>query len=243
MSRSSHKSVLLLGATSEIGFAILKKLVGPNTERVVMSARDAAMLVSKVNELKQRDVPNVATFNLDALDFANHEAIVADCIDKYGPFDLVIIAFGVLHDDIVTTIGTNFTGTATILRALVNHMRNNDARIVVLSSVAGVRVRAGNYVYGSSKAGIDGYCQGLADSIVGCALRLLIVRPGFVETKMTHGRKKQPFTITSERAADYIVDGILHDRDVIWAPPFLRWAFVIIRMMPQRLYRRLSAFS
>ena len=112
-------------------------------------------------------------------------------------------------------------------------------RIVVLSSVAGVRTRRANYVYGSAKAGLDGYATGLAEALRGSGVVLQVVRPGFVHTKMTAGRPAAPFATTPEVVAEAVVRGLARGTPVIWAPPVLQWAVAVMANLPQAIWRRL----
>ena len=109
----------------------------------------------------------------------------------------------------------------------------------MLSSVAGERVRRSNFVYGASKAALDGFAQGLGDALVGSGVHVLVVRPGFVHTKMTTGLEPPPFSTTAEEVASAIVRGLRRDAEVIWVPPALRWVMAVLRHVPRPLFRRL----
>jgi decaprenylphospho-beta-D-erythro-pentofuranosid-2-ulose 2-reductase len=109
----------------------------------------------------------------------------------------------------------------------------------VLSSVAGERVRKANFVYGSSKAGLDGFAQGLGDSLEGTGASVLIVRPGFVHSAMTAGLKPAPFATTPDVVADVVVRGLRQGRRIVWAPGMLRWVFMVLRHVPHPIWRRL----
>jgi decaprenylphospho-beta-D-erythro-pentofuranosid-2-ulose 2-reductase len=111
--------------------------------------------------------------------------------------------------------------------------------IVLLSSVAGERVRKSNYVYGSSKAGIVGFAQGLGDSLAGTGVRVMVVRPGFVKTKMTAGLDPVPLSTTPEAVADAIVKGLARGSDTVWAPAPLRGVMAALRHVPRAIFRRL----
>jgi len=109
----------------------------------------------------------------------------------------------------------------------------------VLSSVAGVRVRRANYVYGAAKYGLDGFAQGLSETLDGSGVSLYLVRPGFVRTKMTAGRPAAPFAVDADRVGADIVAGIERGRPVIWSPPALGWLFSVLRLLPRPIWRRL----
>jgi len=109
----------------------------------------------------------------------------------------------------------------------------------VLSSVAGERVRRANFVYGSTKAGLDGFAQGLGDALAGSGAGVLVVRPGFVATKMTAGRAPAPLATTPEAVADAVVAGIARGKETVWVPPALRWVFAAFRHLPRSVWRKI----
>jgi short-subunit dehydrogenase len=126
------------------------------------------------------------------------------------------------------------------LTTLANLMRaSGHGEIVVFSSVAGVRVRRFNYVYGAAKAGLDGFALGLADALHGSGVRLLVVRAGFVIGRMTEGMKPAPFARTPEQVATAVVTGLERDRTLIWVPPALRIMFLVARILPRSIWRRM----
>jgi decaprenylphospho-beta-D-erythro-pentofuranosid-2-ulose 2-reductase len=116
--------------------------------------------------------------------------------------------------------------------------RQGHGKLVVLSSVAGERVRKANYVYGASKAGLDGFAQGLSDALAGTGASVLIVRPGFVHTKMTAGRKAQPLSTSPQAVAAATAKALRAGRRIVWVPPALRPLMSIGRHLPARLWRR-----
>jgi decaprenylphospho-beta-D-erythro-pentofuranosid-2-ulose 2-reductase len=111
--------------------------------------------------------------------------------------------------------------------------------MVVLSSVAGYRVRRANFVYGSAKAGLDAFALGLGEALRGTGVSAHLVRPGFVHTKMTEGRPPAPFAVGPDRVATDIVRGLERGQAVIWSPPLLGWVFPALRLLPQSAWRRL----
>jgi decaprenylphospho-beta-D-erythro-pentofuranosid-2-ulose 2-reductase len=185
----------------------------------------------------------------DATDFASHEAFVQSTFDRFGDFDAVLVAFGVLGDQeraehdaatAVDIVQTNYTGVVSVTVPLVSRLRTQGhGSLVLLSSVAGERVRRSNFVYGSSKAGIDGFYQGLAASLADSGVHVLIVRPGFVHTKMTEGHKAAPLSVSAEQVADAIVKGLAHGSEIVWVPPAMRVVMSGLRHLPRRVFRRL----
>jgi NAD(P)-dependent dehydrogenase (short-subunit alcohol dehydrogenase family) len=162
---------------------------------------------------------------------------------------VVVLAFGVLGDQaraevdaahalaVVHTDYTAHVGMLTELGALLR--AQGHGRIVVFSSVAGVRVRRANYVYGSAKAGLDGFACGMADALAGSGVRLLLVRPGFVIGRMTEGMRPAPFSSTPERVADATVRALAAGRGEVWVPPVLRLLFAVLKLLPRAVWRRM----
>jgi short-subunit dehydrogenase len=112
-------------------------------------------------------------------------------------------------------------------------------RIVVFSSVAGARVRRANYVYGSAKAGLEGFCSGLADALHGSGVHLLLVRPGFVIGRMTEGMSPAPFSSTPSQVATATLRALSKGRRAVWVPKVLGPVFVMMRLLPQFIWRRM----
>jgi short-subunit dehydrogenase len=186
----------------------------------------------------------------DATEVERAETTVADCFEAtHGHVDLVIMAVGELGQQLAdeTDVGrvaqmltVNFTWPAAAMTAAAIRLRaQGHGTIVVLSSVAGVRVRRANFLYGSAKGGLDVYAQGLAESLRGSGVSLHIVRPGFVMTKMTKGRSAAMFAIESDVVAAAVVHGIERGRRVIWTPTILRALFFFFRLLPHSAWRRL----
>ena len=182
--------VLLLGGTSEIGLAIVSALRAPAGTEVLLAGRDEQRMAAAGKELPYR----CTTIPFDALDTSGHEAVI-DSAFAGGPVDLVIAATGVLtpqaevdRDPVLAAqmIEVNFTSHVTTLLAAASRMRKqHDGTIVVLSSVAAIRPRKANYVYGAAKSGLDAFARGLTDALAGTGVRVVLVRPGFVTGRMT----------------------------------------------------------
>jgi decaprenylphospho-beta-D-erythro-pentofuranosid-2-ulose 2-reductase len=188
----SSPRVLLLGGTSEIGLAIVRSLSLPSSAEVILAGRSLSRLADAGASLGC----TVQTESFDAVAVDTHQAFV-DKIFASGPVDLVIAATGVLSPQealdkdvaaAATMIETNFTSHITTLLATAGHMRaQGRGTIVILSSVAAIRPRRFNPVYGASKAGLDAFAHGLTDSLHGSGVSVLLVRPGFVIGRMTAG--------------------------------------------------------
>jgi decaprenylphospho-beta-D-erythro-pentofuranosid-2-ulose 2-reductase len=236
--------VLLLGGSSDIGLAILAALgTTPETE-VLLAGRNPATLAGAGRMLPYK----VQTLRYDALEFPAHEAFVDD-VFAGGPVDLVIAAAGVLipqpeldRDPVraATMIGTNFTGHVTTLLACAARMRDQGyGTIVVLSSVAAVRPRQANLVYGAAKAALDAFGRGLADALHGSGVRVLLVRPGFVTGRMTAGMRPAPLATTPGAVGQAVASALTHRDRAVWVPRSLAFLAVALRLIPRPLWRRL----
>jgi len=165
-----------------------------------------------------------------------------------GDIDLVVLAFGVLGDQLATeadplraveTATVNYTASVVAGLAVAKHLqRQGHGTLLVLSSVAGSRVRRANFVYGSSKAGMDGFFQGLGDALAGTGPRVVIVRPGFVRDRMTEGMEPAPLATDPETVADAIVRGLARGDDVVYVPAVLRWVTAVFRHLPHAVWRK-----
>jgi decaprenylphospho-beta-D-erythro-pentofuranosid-2-ulose 2-reductase len=242
------QGIALFGASSEIGQAIVRRLVGRPDVRCVLAARDLASVDAFDAELTSRGA-KVERITFDALDIDSHSAVVSETAAALGDIDVAIIAVGVLGHgqgldtdpaDAARQFGANATGCIALGLALAQAMRaQGHGRIVVLSSVAGERVRKSNFVYGAAKAGLDGFAQGLDAALVGTGVSVLVVRPGFVRSRMTEGLDPAPLSTTPDAVAEVVVKGLAGRRRVVWAPGMLRWLFVVLRHLPTVVFRRL----
>jgi decaprenylphospho-beta-D-erythro-pentofuranosid-2-ulose 2-reductase len=242
-------SVLVLGATSEIAGATARALVDRGARRFLLAARVPGRAGGLADELRARGAERVETMRLDALNTATHRAFAAEAFARLGDVDLALLAFGILGDEqaaradpaaAVAILDTNFVGAASVLTPVARAMVDQGhGTIVVLSSVAGERVRRANFVYGSSKAGLDAFAQGLGDSLAGRGVDVMIVRPGFVRGRMTAGMDPPPFSTTPDAVAEAIVRGLARREQIVWVPRGLRLLMSALRHTPRALFRRL----
>jgi decaprenylphospho-beta-D-erythro-pentofuranosid-2-ulose 2-reductase len=243
------QSVLVLGGSSEIARAVVAALVPVRCSTVVLAGRPGPRLDEAAAEARAAGAEVVETVAFDAANSAGHLALADAVFDRFGDIDLVIAAAGLLghqsadEDDPVaaaTVMHTNYVGLAAALLAVAGRLRRQGhGRIVVLSSVAGERARRANFIYGSSKAGLDAFAQGLADALVGTGVGVTIVRPGFVVGRMTEGMRPAPFATTPGAVAEAVAAGIAAGSAVVYAPPVLRWAMPVLRHLPRAVWRRM----
>ena len=242
------QSVLVLGGSSEIALATVRALPRARLRRVVLAGRPSAALDAAAASLTAAGVSGVETAAFDATDTAWHDAFVANVFDA-GDVDIVLLAFGVLGDQAeaeadpdaaVAVATTNYTGAVSIgLRVAARLKAQGHGVLVVLSSVAGDRARRSNFVYGSTKAGLDAFAQGLGDALHGTGARVLIVRPGFVRTRMTQGLPEAPMTIDPQDVARIIVTALRKGRETVYAPGPLRFVMAGLKAVPRPLFRKL----
>jgi decaprenylphospho-beta-D-erythro-pentofuranosid-2-ulose 2-reductase len=245
------QSVLVLGGTSEIAAATVERLVADRCRTVILAARDVEQVSEFADRLRSIGATTVETVAFDARDTGQHEKVLGAVFEEHSQIDLVLSAFGVLGnqdefdahpDEAAEAIVVNFGGQVSSLLVSADRLRaQGQGAIVVLSSVAGERVRSDNAVYGATKAGLDAFSQALGDRLQGSGVDLMIVRPGFVHTRMTKGLEPAPFSTTPDKVADDIISGLANGREIVWSPSVLRWMFMVLRHLPRGVWRRVAA--
>jgi short-subunit dehydrogenase len=240
-------TVLILGGRSEIGTELAQRLARGAT--VVLAARGADRLGEQVSAVRAAGAATVHIREFDADDLDSHGPLVSSLIADHGPIDTAVLAFGILGDQAraerdaahaVAIVHTDYVAQVSLLTHLAAAMRAaGRGSLVVFSSVAGVRVRRANYVYGSAKAGLDGFASGLADALHGTGVRLLLVRPGFVIGRMTRGMTPAPLSSTPAQVAAVTARALDKGRRTVWVPWQLRPLFFGMRLLPQFVWRRM----
>ena len=239
--------VVIFGGRSEIGIELAIRLAPGST--VLLAARRAGELGPQVSALRQAGAAAVHVREFDADDLDSHGPLVDSIVAEHGPIGTAVLAFGILGDQdlaekdpahAAAIVHTDFVAQVGLLTVLSGTMRAaGSGSIVVFSSVAGVRVRRANYVYGSAKAGLDGFCSGLTDALHGSGVQLLLVRPGFVIGRMTEGMTPAPFSSTPAQVAAATARALARRRRTVWVPPVLRPVFFGMRLLPQFVWRRM----
>lgn len=243
------QSVLVLGGGSDIALATVRRLVAGRARTVVLAARHPDALAATADELRAAGATAVEVVPFDAEATDTHTAMIDDLFDRFGDFDVVLIAFGVLGDqatvehdvDAALEIArVNYLGTISVAFPVANRLTaQGHGTIVALSSVAGEQARRSNFVYGSSKAGMDAFLQGLGDSLVGTGVKVMIVRPGFVATKMTEGMSPAPLSTTADAVATAVAAGLARGSETVWVPGTLRYVMSVLRHVPRPIFRKL----
>ncbi|MEV7995190.1 decaprenylphospho-beta-D-erythro-pentofuranosid-2-ulose 2-reductase [Streptomyces sp. NPDC086077] len=241
------QSLLVLGGTSEIALATARRLIMRRTRTVWLAGRPSPALEEAAEGLRARGA-EVRTVAFDALDPESHETALGKVFAE-GDIDMVLLAFGILGDQAqderepagaVRVAQTNYTGAVSAglvgARAL---QAQGHGSLVVLSSVAAERVRRANFIYGSSKAGLDAFAQGLGDALHGTGVHVMVVRPGFVRSKMTTGLAETPFATSPEAVATAVELGLRRRSETVWVPGALRLVMAPLRHVPRRVFRRL----
>jgi decaprenylphospho-beta-D-erythro-pentofuranosid-2-ulose 2-reductase len=246
------QSVLVLGGTSDIGSAIALELARSRRATIVLAGRHRDQLLQVAEAVRTAGAGRVESIAFDADDTSSHDRVMQEAVSAAkGDLDVVIVAFGVLGDQAADEAGgdgavrlalTNYVGAVSVGLAAARQLRRQGhGTLIALSSVSGERVRRANFIYGSSKAGMDGFFQGLGDALVGSGANVLIVRPGFVRTKMTVGMPAAPLSTTAEAVADATVKALAAGRNVVWVPGALRIVFAVFRHLPRFVWRRIPS--
>lgn len=240
------RSMLLLGGSSEIGLAVARKYaVGPL--RLVLAGRPSERLEAAVTEFRELGCL-VEQVPFDARAWLTHLDAIRAVFER-GDIDLAVVAFGILGeaekawteiDHAVELAETNYVGALAAGIAVSGAMKTQGHGVIaVLSSVSGERPRRSNFVYGSTKAGMDAFYIGLGDALRPYGVRVLVVRAGFVKTKMTDSLDTAPLSVTAAEVADVVAAAVQKGSELIWVPASLRVAMSVLRHLPRPLFRRL----
>ncbi|MEV5601137.1 decaprenylphospho-beta-D-erythro-pentofuranosid-2-ulose 2-reductase [Streptomyces sp. NPDC052299] len=252
------QSLLVLGGTSEIGLATARRLIAHRTRTVWLAGRPSPALEAAAEDLRHRGA-YVQTVAFDALDTKSHETVLGKVFAE-GDIDMVLLAFGIPGDQgrdeeeplaAVRVAQTNYTGAVSAGLVCAGALQaQGHGSLVVLSSVAGERARRADFIYGSSKAGLDVFTQGLGDALHGTGVHVMVVRPGPVVPDAAGVREaggplatipftRTPLVTTPGAVADAIVTGLRRRQETVWVPGALRAVMSALRHVPRPLFRRL----
>ena len=243
------QTILLLGGTSEIGLAICERYLRNAPARVVLACMPGDPLRDTAKaQLTQAGAKSVEIIDFDAVDTGSHPAVIDEAFAG-GDVDVAIVAFGLLGDaeelwqnqrKAVQIAEINYTAAVSVGVLLGERMRAQGfGRIIAMSSAAGERVRRSNFVYGSTKAGLDGFYLGLGEALREYGVRVLVIRPGQVRTRMSAHVKEAPLTVDKEYVAELAVTASAKGKDLVWAPGTFRYVMMVLRHIPRPIFRRL----
>jgi decaprenylphospho-beta-D-erythro-pentofuranosid-2-ulose 2-reductase len=249
------QGILLLGGTSEIGLAICERYLRDAPARVVLAALpDDPRRDEAVAQMKNAGAKSVELIDFDAVKTDTHPAVLDEAF-KGGDIDVAIVAFGLLGDaeelwqnqtKAVQIAEINYTAAVSVGVLLGEKMRaQGSGRIIAMSSAAGERVRRSNFVYGSTKAGLDGFYLGLGEALREFGVRVLVIRPGQVRTSTTiahwkaTGAREAPFTVDKEYVAELAVTASAKGKELVWAPGTFRYVMMVLRHVPRPIFRKL----
>lgn len=244
---ADNDTLLILGGRSEIGLEVATRLAPGRT--VVLAARRSADLAEQIAAVSAAGAREVAAVEFDADDLGSHAEVLASVVAAHGQLSTIVLAFGILGEQAraekdtahaVAIVHTDYVAQVSVLTHAAEMFRaQGRGQLVVFSSVAGVRVRKANYVYGSAKAGLDGFASGLSDALAGSGVSLLLVRPGFVIGSMTEGMTPAPFSSTPDQVADGVVRALARGRARVWVPGVLAPIYFLLNMAPAWLWRKM----
>jgi decaprenylphospho-beta-D-erythro-pentofuranosid-2-ulose 2-reductase len=243
------QTILLLGGTSEIGLAICERYLQNAHARIVLAAmpndpgRDDA-----VAQMKAAGARSVELIDFEATDTDSHPKMM-ELAFANGDVDVAIVAFGILGDaeelwqnqrKAVLAAEINYTAAVSVGVLLGEKMRAQGfGQIIAMSSAAGERVRRSNFVYGSTKAGLDGFYLGLGEALKPSGVRVLVIRPGQVRTRMSAHVKEAPLTVDKEYVANLAVTASAKGKELVWAPGAFRYVMMVLRHVPRPIFRKL----
>ncbi|HEY9266700.1 MAG TPA: decaprenylphospho-beta-D-erythro-pentofuranosid-2-ulose 2-reductase [Mycobacterium sp.] len=241
--------ILLLGGTSEIGLAICERYLRNARAAVVLACMPGDPLRDSAKaQLEKAGAKSVEVIDFDAVDTASHPAVIEKAWSG-GDVDVAIVAFGLLGDaeelwqnqrKAVQIAEINYTAAVSVGVLLGEKMRaQGSGRIIAMSSAAGERVRRSNFVYGSTKAGLDGFYLGLGEALREFGVGVLVIRPGQVRTRMSAHVKEAPLTVDKEYVADLAVTASAKGKDLVWAPGAFRYVMMVLRHIPRPIFRKL----
>ncbi|HVJ53362.1 MAG TPA: SDR family oxidoreductase [Aliidongia sp.] len=240
------KTALILGATSDIGRALARAFARRGNS-LILAAREPDDLTSDAADLRLRFGVTVAVAAFDLLDIESFAPLLASMPE---PPNIVVMVAGLLGEQARSeadtgaaerVVRTNYLGPILLLGEIGNQMeRRGNGIIIGISSVAGDRGRASNYIYGSAKAGFSAFLSGLRNRLASAGVRVITVKPGFVRTRMTEEMTLPAWlTAEPEEVAEAILGAIAHGRDVVYVRRIWRLVMALISLVPERLFKRL----
>jgi short-subunit dehydrogenase len=241
------KTVLILGATSDVGKSIAEEYSREKCE-LILAGRNLSQVQKVAQDLRIRFGNTVNSLELDITDFSSHQEFVANL--PVFP-NITVCLIGYLGDqgkaqsnweNAEEIISANYTGVVSIINLLANRYEQiRSGSIAVFSSVAGERGRQSNYLYGSAKAGLNAYLSGLRNRLFLANIHVLTIKPGFIDTRMTENLSlPKPLTASPAEVAKATVKAIKRKRNVIYIYPIWKLIMWVIRNIPEKIFKRLK---
>jgi short-subunit dehydrogenase len=240
---------LILGATSAIARATAQELAARG-HPLTLAGRDLAELERDAADIRLRSGVAVFVTAFDAEDFNGHSEFLSQVVTQCGGLDGVVLAFGYLGEQLraaqdfsesLAIIQRNYVGAVSILNRCAETLaEQGHGTIIAISSVAGDRGRQSNYIYGSAKGGLSVYLQGLRNAMFHRGVHVMTVKPGFVDTAMTYGMPGLFLVASPQSVASRILRAVEKKCNEIYLPWFWRWIMLIIRHVPEHIFKRLK---
>ncbi|MBV7294411.1 decaprenylphospho-beta-D-erythro-pentofuranosid-2-ulose 2-reductase [Corynebacterium sp. TAE3-ERU12] len=243
------QSILVLGGTSEIGLAITREFLKRGPARVILaSLADDPGRADAEAAMRDAGASEVKTIDFNAADFESHPAVIDEAFAD-GDVDICIVAFGLLGDaeelwqnqrKAVQICDVNYTGAVSVGVLVGEKFKaQRHGQFIAMSSVAGERVRRSNFVYGSTKAGLDGFYLNLGEALEEYGVQTLVIRPGQVRTRMSADVPDAPLTVNKEDVAKLAVRSVDAGKSLVWAPPLFRYVMMILSHIPRPIFKKL----
>lgn len=242
------RGVLVLGATSAIAQAVAKRFARDGRPMFIV-ARDQRKLDVVAAELKTQGSPKVIMFVADLADYSQHQLIISEATSTVD-FDTVLFAWGKLSDqkvceanfsEALADLHTNFLSAVSLLTLVANQFEQTGKGVIaVITSVAGDRGRQSNYIYGSGKSALSTFLQGLRNRLHPRGVRVVTIKPGFVDTPMTAHLKKNALFASPEVVGRGIYNAIVKGKDVVYLPWFWFWIMLAVKHLPEPIFKRLK---
>ncbi|MBU2741634.1 SDR family oxidoreductase [Acidithiobacillus albertensis] len=243
------RHILIIGATSAIAEATAR-IFAQDGDRLYLVARNAERLSVVASDLKVRGATQVETMTLDANETSQHAQLIAQAEAAMEGLDVVLIAHGTLSDqmacqasyeDTLKELQTNCLSVISLLTHVANRFEEQKkGTIVVISSVAGDRGRQSNYIYGTAKAAVSTFMQGLRNRLYRSGVKVITIKPGFVDTPMTADFKKGKLWASPSQIGAGIYQAIQKKRDIVYLPWFWRFIMLIISTIPEKIAQKLN---
>lgn len=243
------KKVLIIGATSSIAEATAR-IFAAQGANLFLLARNQDRLTTLVSDLKVRGASEVNYDVFDANNFASHASVLTKAQAILNGIDIVLIAYGTLSAQkaceqsfplTLQELNTNLISVISLLTLLANQFeQQKQGTIAVISSVAGDRGRQSNYIYGTAKGGLSIFLQGLRNRLSAAGVKVVTIKPGFVDTPMTAAFNKGLLWVSPEKIAQGIIKAIEKNRMDIYLPKFWYALMLIIKAIPEPLFSKLK---